>query len=50
MAYLLINEKVLDVGSLISTELDDLSDLRILLDGPVATEVLLEGLADALDV
>jgi hypothetical protein len=35
---------------LVSTELNDFPNLLVLLDGAVAAEVLLEGLADALDV
>lgn len=50
VAYLLIDEELHHVRSLVATELDDLSALLILLHGTVAREVLLEGLANALDV
>ena len=49
-AYLLVHQKVFHVRSLVSAELNDLPNLLVLLDGAVAAEVLLEGLADALDV
>ena len=46
----LIHQKVLDVGSLVTGQLDDFTDLVVLLNGTVATEILLEGLANSLDV
>ena len=50
VAYFLVDEEVLDVGTLVTTQLDDFTDVLILLDGTVATEVLLEGFADTFDV
>lgn len=50
VAYLLIDKELHHVRSLVATELDDLSALLVLLHGTVAREVLLEGLANALDV
>ena len=50
VAYFLVDEEVLDVGTLVTTQLDDFTDVLILLDGTVATEILLEGFADPFDV
>jgi len=50
VADLLIDEELLHVGPLVAAELDDLPGLLVLLDGAVAAEVLLEGLADPLHV
>ena len=50
VANLLIDKELHYVRSLVTTELDDLSTLLILLHGTVARKILLEGLANALDV
>ena len=50
VAYFLVDEEVLDVRTLVATQLDNFTDIFILLDGAVATEILLEGLADPFDV
>ena len=50
MTNLLIHQKVLDIGSLVSTQLDDFSHFQILLDGAITTEILLKGFANALHV
>jgi len=50
VADFLIDQKVFDVGTLIPTQLDDLPCFLVLLNGSVATKVLLEGLANTLDV
>ena len=49
-ANLLIDKKALDISPLIPRQLDDLPHLLVHLHSPVAREVLLEGLANALDV
>ena len=50
VANFLIDQEFLHVRSLVAAELDDLPRLLVLLDGAVAGEVLLEGLAYALHV
>ena len=50
VANLLIDKELHYVRSLITTELDDLSTLLVLLHGTVAGKVLLEGLANALNI
>jgi len=50
VAYFLVDEEVLDVGTLVTTQLDNFTDIFIFLDGTVATEILLEGFTDPLDV
>jgi hypothetical protein len=50
MANLLIYQKVLDIGSLISTQLNDLAHFLILLHGTVARKVLFKGFANTLNV
>ena len=50
VANFLVDQEFFHVGSLVSTQLDDLSHFHILLHGAVATEILLEGLANALDI
>ena len=50
VTYLLVDEEILDIGTLVTTKLDDFADVLVLLDGTVTTEVLLEGLADPFDV
>jgi hypothetical protein len=47
MANLLVNQKILNVRSLISRKLNNISDFGILLHGTVATEILLEGFANS---
>lgn len=47
---LLIDKELHYVRSLVTTELDDLSTLLVLLHGTITGKVLLEGLANALDV
>eukprot|EP00563_Minutocellus_polymorphus_P020522 CAMPEP_0197719760 /NCGR_PEP_ID=MMETSP1434-20131217/3381_1 /TAXON_ID=265543 /ORGANISM="Minutocellus polymorphus, Strain CCMP3303" /LENGTH=128 /DNA_ID=CAMNT_0043304531 /DNA_START=239 /DNA_END=625 /DNA_ORIENTATION=- len=47
---LLIDEELHHIRSLVATELDNLPALLVLLNGTVAREVLLEGLANALNV
>ena len=47
---LLIDKELHYVRSLVTTELDDLSTLLVLLHGTVTRKVLLEGFANALDV
>ena len=49
-ADLLLHEERVHVRPLVARQLDDLAHLRVLRDGAVALEVLLEGLADALHV
>merc|ERR1712216_952226 len=49
-ADLLLHEERVHVRPLVARELDDLAQLRVLRDGAVALEVLLERLADALHV
>jgi hypothetical protein len=49
-ANFLIDQEVLDVGSLISTQLDNFSHFQILLHGPVATEILFECFTYSLNV
>ena len=43
-ANLLVRQKLAHVGALIAAELDNLLVFRVLVQGPVAREVLLEGL------
>ena len=50
LADFLINQEILGVCPLVPRKLDDLPVVRVLCDGTVAGEVLLEGLADALHV
>lgn len=50
MTNFLVHQKVLNIGSLISTQLDNISHFGILLHGSVTTKILLEGFANALDV
>ena len=49
-ADLLVDEEAVHVRPLVAGQLDDLAHLAVLRDRPVALEVLLEGLADALDI
>ena len=50
VANLLIDKELHYVRSLVTTKLDDLSTLLVLLHGTVTRKVLLEGFANALDV
>lgn len=47
MANFLIHQKILHVRPLIARQLDNLANVFVLLDGPIATKVLLEGFADS---
>ena len=49
-ADLLVDEEAVHVRPLVAGQLDDFPHLAVLRDRPVALEVLLEGLADALHV
>ena len=48
--HLLVDEEVSDVGSLVSRELQDLAQLHVDVDAPVALEGLLQGLRDFLNI
>lgn len=50
VTYFLINQKVLYICSLVTGELNYLSDFFVLLHCPVTTKILLECLANALDI
>ena len=50
MADFLVHQKGLDVCSLVSRKLNDFPYFLVLLDGTVATEILLECLANSLNV
>lgn len=50
VANFLIDKKVLDISSLVSTQLDNFANFQILLYGSIATEILLESLANSLHV
>ena len=50
MADFLINQKVLHIRSLITGQLNDFTNLVVLLHGTVATEILLESLANSLNI
>ena len=49
-AHLLVHEEIFDVCSLVSRELQDLAELDVLVDAPVALEGLLQSLGELLDV
>jgi hypothetical protein len=50
MANLLVHQKGLDIRSLITGQLNDVANFLIILNGTVATEILLERLANSLRV
>jgi hypothetical protein len=50
MTDFLINQKSLHIRSLITGQLNDIANLVVLLHGTVATEVLLESLANSLNI
>ena len=50
MTNFLVHQKFLHIGSLIPTQLNDISYFGILLHGTVTAEILFEGLANAFHV
>ena len=50
MTDFLVHQKGLDVCSLVARQLNDFPRVLVLLNGTVATEILLKGLANPLDI